>query len=71
MTYLLETTVVSALLENHPAVLSRIAHPSFDDAILVASAITYGEIWFGVKRMALGRRRTDLERRVRSSGAGR
>lgn len=66
MTYLLETTAVSALLDNHPLVLDRVEHPAFDDDILLASVITYGEIWFGVKRMPLGRRRNALEGRVRS-----
>jgi len=66
VTHLLETTTVSALLENHPAVLDRMRRSSLDDDILLASVITYGEVWYGVKRMPLGRRRNRLEEHVRS-----
>ena len=63
-TYLLDSNVISEPTKPRPdpAVMSRLAEYEGDYAI---SAITWHELWFGIGRLASGRRRSALTAYVR------
>ena len=58
---LLDTNGVSDLMRDHPRVKARIAthpHP------IATSVVAVGEIRYGLDRLPLGKKRTDLEARA-------
>ena len=59
MTYLLDTSVISALMRADPGMATWLSSIGADDRV-VTCTIARGEILFGLERLAPGRRRTDL-----------
>jgi predicted nucleic acid-binding protein len=62
--YLLDTSVISALMRADPAMATWLSSIGADDRV-VTCTIARGEIQFGLERLAPGRRRTDLEGKAR------
>jgi hypothetical protein len=64
MKYLLDTNVVSERIRPQPdeAVVAWLKEHTDDCAL---SVMTLGELFFGVERLAAGKRRNQLERKVR------
>ena len=60
---LLDTNAVSDLMRDHPKVKARVGN--YADPI-VSSAVVIGEIRYGLARMPVGKKRTDLETRASS-----
>lgn len=60
VTYLLDTSAISALMRADARMASWLSSIGADDRVVVC-AIARGEILFGIERLAPGRRRTDLE----------
>lgn len=58
---LLDTNAISDLMRDHPPILARIAQHT--DPI-TTSVIVVGEIRYGLERLPLGKKRTDLEARA-------
>lgn len=58
---LLETNAISDLMRDHPPILARVAQHR--DPI-TTSVIVVGEIRYGLERLPLGKKRTDLEARA-------
>lgn len=58
---LLDTNAVSDLMRDHPPILARIARHT--DPITTSVAVA-GEIRYGLERLPLGKKRTDLEARA-------
>jgi predicted nucleic acid-binding protein len=58
---LLDTNAVSDLMRDHPPILARIAQ--YTDPI-TTSVTVVGEIRYGLERLPLGKKRTDLEARA-------
>jgi tRNA(fMet)-specific endonuclease VapC len=58
---LLDTNAISDLMMDHPKVRARL--PACTDPILT-STIALGEIRYGLNRLPLGKKRTDLENRA-------
>ena len=63
MTYLLDTSAISALMREDTPMKSWLASLSSDD-VVITCAIVRGEKVFGLEKLALGRRRADLEAKV-------
>ncbi len=60
MVYLLDTNAVSALMRADIRMASWLSSIGADDQVAICT-ITRGEVLFGLKRLAMGRRRTELE----------
>ena len=60
MNYLLDTSVISALMRADPGMATWLSSIGADDRV-VTCTIARGEILFGLERLAPGRRRTELE----------
>jgi predicted nucleic acid-binding protein len=58
--YLLDTNAISALMPADLRMASWLSSIGVDDRVAICT-ITRGEIPFGLERLALGRRRTELE----------
>jgi hypothetical protein len=58
--YLLDTSAISLLMREDPAVANWLLSVSAQDRLVVCT-ITRGEILFGLGRLAQGKRRTELE----------
>jgi hypothetical protein len=63
MLYLLDTNAFSDVMVDDPRVRTRMAALKPSDQV-VACTIVKGEIFFGIKRLAPGKRRDDLEARA-------
>jgi predicted nucleic acid-binding protein len=60
VTYLLDTNAISALMREDARMASWLFSVSADDRVVICT-IARGEILFGLERLTLGRRRTELE----------
>jgi predicted nucleic acid-binding protein len=60
VTHLLDTSAISALMRADARMASWLSSIGADDRVVVY-AITRGEILFGIKRLATGRRRAELK----------
>ena len=60
MTYLLDTTAVSALMRREPNIRARVGTIAPTDRAMVCT-ITRGEVLYGLVRLPQGKRRSDLE----------
>jgi predicted nucleic acid-binding protein len=58
---ILDTNVVSDLMRDHPQIKARAA--SYSDP-LGTSVVVVGEIRYGLERLPVGKKRTDLETRA-------
>jgi tRNA(fMet)-specific endonuclease VapC len=56
--YLLDTNTVSEVMADHPKVKARLSRSS---GLVVTCAIVRGEIRYGLERLPIGKRRTNLE----------
>lgn len=65
MTYLLDTSAISALMRAEAPMESWLSSVGTHDRVIVCP-ISRGEILFGIQRLAPGRRRTELEGRART-----
>jgi predicted nucleic acid-binding protein len=63
--YLLETNAISALMRAEARMETWLSSIGVDDRVVICT-ITRGEILFGLKRLAQGRRRTELEEKARN-----
>ena len=63
MTYLLDTSAISALMRADPRMESWLSSIGLEDRVVI-STIARGEILFGLERLALGRRRTELREKA-------
>lgn len=63
MLFLLDTSVISVLMKADPTLSTWVASLRSDDR-LVTCTIARGEILFGIRRLAEGRRRSELENRA-------
>ena len=63
MTYLLDTSAISALMRADARMAAWISSIAADDRAITCS-IVRGEVLFGIERLAPGRRRTELENKV-------
>ena len=61
---LLDTNAISDLMNDHPLVKSRVLN---HQDLVLTSVVTRGEIRFGLDRLPLGKKRTDLESRARTT----
>ena len=64
MIYLLDTSVISALMRADARMATWLSSIGADDRVAICT-IARGEILFGLERLAPGRRRTDLEGKAR------
>jgi len=62
--YLLDTSVISALMRANARMATWLSSIGVDDRVATCT-IARGEILFGLERLAPGRRRTDLEGKAR------
>jgi predicted nucleic acid-binding protein len=62
--YLLDTSVISALMRADARMATWLSSIGVDDRVATCT-IARGEILFGLERLAPGRRRTDLEGKAR------
>ncbi len=60
MTYLLDTTVFSAMMRREPAIRGHIEMLAPADRVMICT-ITRGEIRYGLDRLPRGKRRRNLE----------
>ena len=60
MIFLLDTNAFSDLMREHPTVEARMAALSDRDSIIICPVVR-GEIIYGIARLSLGKRRTDLK----------
>jgi tRNA(fMet)-specific endonuclease VapC len=58
--YMLDTTILSDLMREHPQVAARIARLSPPDQVCI-NTIVRGEVRYGLARMVQGRKRRNLE----------
>ena len=63
VTYLLDTSAISALMRAESPMASWLSSVGPDDRVIIC-VIVRGEILFGIERLAPGRRRTELEGRA-------
>ncbi len=63
VTFLLDTSAISALMRAESPMALWLASVGPDDQVIIC-AIVRGEILFGIERLAPGRRRTELEGRA-------
>jgi predicted nucleic acid-binding protein len=61
--YLLDTNAISDLIRSDPRMAEWVSLLRDDDR-LVTCTIVRGEILFGIARLALGRRRVELEQKA-------
>jgi len=61
--YLLDTTILSWMLRQHPKVHEKVASLTPTDRLVICS-IVRGEVLYGLERLPHGRRRRDLESKV-------
>lgn len=66
--YLLDTTTVSLLMRKDPRVQSRLTSMA-NTAEMFSSVVARGEVYYGLERMAAGRRRRELEADARATFA--
>lgn len=64
MNYLLDTTTLSDILAEHSNTVARVDALAEPQDSVAASLISYGEVWFGLRIMASGRRRREREQRA-------
>ena len=64
MTYLLDTSAISAIMRGDGKMASWLSSVGTDDRVVVCP-VTRGEILFGLERLAAGKRRSDLEVKAR------
>ena len=64
MTYLLDTSAISAIMREDGKMASWLSSVGTEDHVVVCP-VTRGEILFGLERMAVGKRRSDLEAKAR------
>ena len=64
MIYLLDTSVISALMRADARMATWLSSIGADDCVVICT-IARGEILFGLERLAQGRRRTELEGKAR------
>jgi tRNA(fMet)-specific endonuclease VapC len=69
MLFLLDTNAVSDILREHPTVVARVGRLSVSDQ-LATCTIVQGELLFGMERLPPGKRRDELDRKLRSILAG-
>jgi predicted nucleic acid-binding protein len=62
--YLLDTSVISALMRADARMATWLSSIGSDDRVAICT-ITRGEILFGLERLAQGRRRAELEAKAR------
>jgi predicted nucleic acid-binding protein len=60
VTYLLDTSAISAIMRGDGKMASWLSSLGPDDRVMVCP-VTRGEILFGLERLAAGKRRSDLE----------
>ena len=60
MIYLLDTNAFSDLMREHPAFDKRLAGMGEKDAVVLCSVVL-GEILFGLERLEISKRRSELE----------
>ena len=63
MKYLLETTTCSRLMVNDPKVDARLTSAQVNDDVFTCF-IVKGEIRYGVERLPIGKRRTEIEQKA-------
>lgn len=63
--YLLDTNIVSAIMEKHPGVLRKRESTGSDDRLVVCTIVA-GELMYGVLRRPDGKRKRELEDRLRA-----
>jgi predicted nucleic acid-binding protein len=61
LSWLLDTNVISEWTRPRPDERVREWMAASDENSLFLSAITFGEIWFGIERLPTGRKRRSLE----------
>lgn len=61
--YLFDTNTVSAVMADHPKVRTRL---STQQGTITTCAVVQGEIRYGLERLPLGKRRTNLEFKARA-----
>lgn len=64
MIYLLDTSVISAVMRADAGMAAWLSSIGADDRVVICT-IARGEILFGLERLAQGRRRTELEEKAR------
>ena len=62
-TYLLDTTVYSLLVKEHPAVRARLVTLELTHRIVICTVVR-GEVLYGLELMARGKKRRDLETKI-------
>ena len=62
-TYLLDTTVFSLLVKEHPGVRGHLATLELTHRIVICTVVR-GEVLYGLELMARGKKRQDLERKI-------
>jgi len=62
-TYLLDTTVFSLLVKEHPGVRARLATLELTHRIVICTVVR-GEVLYGLELMARGKKRQDLETKI-------
>lgn len=65
-----DTNVVSELAKPYPDQRVRAWASNLQTSQMAIAATTLAELWFGILKLPDGRRRNDLERRVRSTLRG-
>ena len=65
MLYLLDTNAVSDLVREEPAAIARLGRLAVGDEVATCS-IAHGELLFGIERLPQGKRRDELEQKVRA-----
>ncbi len=64
MTYLLDTSAFSALMKEDQRVRAWLSTLNENDRVVVCTIVA-GEILYGIARLAAGRRRTEIQEKVR------
>ena len=62
-TYLLDTTVFSLLVKEHPGVRGHLATLELTHRIVICTVVR-GEVLYGLELMARGKKRQDLETKI-------
>jgi tRNA(fMet)-specific endonuclease VapC len=61
--FLLDTTVMSDLIREHPKVTAHLLELNLDDRVFLCSVVR-GEIRYGIEKLSPGQRRTDIENKA-------
>jgi tRNA(fMet)-specific endonuclease VapC len=61
--FLLDTTVMSDLIREHPKVTAHLLELNLDDRVILCSVVR-GEIRYGIEKLSPGQRRTDIENKA-------